>query len=86
MFGDTVLATRTTDAILTHGVVVTAFSYPVVPKGAAPLRVQLSAVHSDKDIEACVRVFVAARSEIDAGDAAAAKMGATDAGGHVGGA
>ncbi|WP_082177736.1 glycine C-acetyltransferase [Arthrobacter sp. RIT-PI-e] len=86
MFGDAVLAARTADAMLTHGVFVTAFSYPVVPKGAARIRVQLSAAHSDEDIEACVQAFVAARSELDAGDAAAAGMGTTDAGGHVGGA
>ena len=86
MFGDAMLAARTADAMLTHGVFVTAFSYPVVPKGAARIRVQLSAAHSHEDIEACVQAFVAARSELDAGDAGAVEMGTTDAGGHVGGA
>jgi glycine C-acetyltransferase len=55
------------DAMLAHGVFVTAFSYPVVPKGAARIRVQLSAAHSSEDIEACVNAFVAARSETTAG-------------------
>ena len=63
MFGDAVLAAKTADAMLAHGVFVTAFSYPVVPKGAARIRVQLSAAHSSEDIEACVTAFVAARSE-----------------------
>jgi glycine C-acetyltransferase len=67
MFGDAVLAAKTADAMLAHGVFVTAFSYPVVPKGAARIRVQLSAAHSSEDIEACVQAFVAARSETTAG-------------------
>jgi glycine C-acetyltransferase len=64
MFGDAVLAARTADAMLAHGVFVTAFSYPVVPKGAARIRVQLSAAHTGEDVEACVRAFVAARGEV----------------------
>lgn len=61
MFGDAVLAARIADQMLSHGVFVTAFSYPVVPRGAARIRVQLSAAHSGEDIEACVRAFVASR-------------------------
>ncbi|WP_434992852.1 glycine C-acetyltransferase [Arthrobacter sp. Ld5] len=66
MFGDAVLAARTADAMLSQGVFVTAFSYPVVPKGAARIRVQLSAAHTAADIEACVRAFVAARAAVAA--------------------
>jgi glycine C-acetyltransferase len=61
MFHDAVLAGRTAEAMLDHGVYVTAFSYPVVPKGAARIRVQLSAAHTAEDIEACVAAFVASR-------------------------
>ncbi|MDJ0317072.1 glycine C-acetyltransferase [Arthrobacter antibioticus] len=61
MFGDAVEAARVADSMLAHGVYVTAFSFPVVPKGAARIRVQLSAAHSADDVEACVRAFVAAR-------------------------
>ncbi|MCZ2402891.1 glycine C-acetyltransferase [Paenarthrobacter sp. Z7-10] len=64
MFGDAAVAGRIADAMLEHGVYVTAFSYPVVPKGAARIRVQLSAAHSADDVEACVRAFVAARSSV----------------------
>jgi len=61
MFGDAVEAARVADEMLKHGVFVTAFSFPVVPRGAARIRVQLSAAHSTDDVEACVRAFVAAR-------------------------
>lgn len=62
MFGDASLATRIADRMLEEGVYVTAFSYPVVPNGKARIRVQLSAIHTVKDIEACVRAFVTARA------------------------
>ena len=66
MFGDAVVAARVADDMLRHGVFVTAFSYPVVPKGAARIRVQLSAAHSSQDVEACVQAFVKSRSSIAA--------------------
>ncbi|MDT4918246.1 MAG: glycine C-acetyltransferase, partial [Pseudonocardiales bacterium] len=53
------------DAMLDHGVYVIAFSYPVVPNGRARIRVQLSAAHSEHDVETCVRAFVAARDEVE---------------------
>ncbi|ACL39344.1 2-amino-3-ketobutyrate coenzyme A ligase [Pseudarthrobacter chlorophenolicus A6] len=63
MFGDAVLAAKVADRMLQHGVFVTAFSFPVVPRGAARIRVQLSAAHSADDVETCVRAFVASRAE-----------------------
>lgn len=66
MFGEATLAARIADAMLEHGVYVTAFSFPVVPKGSARIRVQMSAAHSPDDVEECVRSFVAARSEVGA--------------------
>jgi glycine C-acetyltransferase len=66
MFGDAVVAARVADDMLRHGVFVTAFSYPVVPKGAARIRVQLSAAHSSEDVEACVQAFVKSRASIAA--------------------
>lgn len=62
MFGDAVAAAKVADEMLHHGVFVTAFSYPVVPKGAARIRVQLSAAHSSEDVEACVEAFVKSRA------------------------
>jgi glycine C-acetyltransferase len=64
MFGDAGLAARIADEMLAHGVYVIAFSYPVVPKGKARIRVQLSAAHSTADVETCVAAFVAARDAV----------------------
>ncbi|UXM93104.1 glycine C-acetyltransferase [Paenarthrobacter sp. JL.01a] len=64
MFGDAVVAAKVADEMLSHGVFVTAFSYPVVPKGAARIRVQLSAAHSTDDVEACVQAFVKSRAVV----------------------
>ena len=64
MFGDASLAARVADRMLTHGVYVVAFSYPVVPIGKARIRVQLSAAHSGAEIRRCVEAFVASRDEV----------------------
>ncbi|WP_193105339.1 glycine C-acetyltransferase [Brachybacterium sp. FME24] len=64
MFGDAALAARMADAMLEHGVFVTAFSYPVVPAGKARIRVQLSAAHSEADVEAAVQAFIASRTAV----------------------
>ncbi|PZS26214.1 MAG: glycine C-acetyltransferase [Pseudonocardiales bacterium] len=64
MFGDAALAARIADTMLEHGVYVIAFSYPVVPKGKARIRVQLSAAHSEADVQTCVQAFVAARAAV----------------------
>ena len=57
-------AAQIADAMLDRGVYVIAFSYPVVPKGQARIRVQLSAAHSEEDVRTCVAAFVAARDEV----------------------
>jgi glycine C-acetyltransferase len=57
-------ASQIADAMLTRGVYVIAFSFPVVPRGQARIRVQLSAAHSEEDVRACVDAFVAARDEV----------------------
>lgn len=64
MFGDAALAAKIADAMLEHGVYVTAFSYPVVPQGKARIRVQLSAAHTEADIETVVQAFVASRAAV----------------------
>lgn len=64
MIGDAVLATRMADAILARGVYVRAFSYPVVPKGRARIRTQLSASLTRDDLDTAIRAFIEARSEV----------------------
>ena len=60
------LAARVADLMLAEGVYVVAFSFPVVPRGAARIRVQLSAAHSDADVDRCVQAFVSARRQVAA--------------------
>ncbi|KFQ42585.1 hypothetical protein N333_08003, partial [Nestor notabilis] len=57
MLGDARLAAVMAEDMLNRGIYVIGFSYPVVPKGKARIRVQISAVHSDEDIDHCVEVF-----------------------------
>ncbi|OKL46664.1 glycine C-acetyltransferase [Boudabousia liubingyangii] len=61
-----VLATKIADAMLERGVYVIAFSFPVVPRGKARIRVQLSAGHSLDDVRACVQAFIEARDQVRA--------------------
>jgi glycine C-acetyltransferase len=57
MLGDAVLAGRVADALLEKGVYVIGFSYPVVPEGKARIRVQISAAHSQEDLQFALQAF-----------------------------
>ncbi|WP_313566076.1 glycine C-acetyltransferase [Mobilicoccus sp.] len=57
-------ATQIADEMLSRGVYVIAFSYPVVPTGKARIRVQLSAAHSEDDVRTCVQAFIDARETV----------------------
>jgi glycine C-acetyltransferase len=57
MLGDATLAQRMAAAMLDEGIYVIGFSFPVVPKGEARIRVQLSAVHEPDDIDRAVAAF-----------------------------
>ncbi len=61
MIGDASEAGRFSQALVANGVFAVAFSYPVVPLGTARIRTQMSAAHTDDDLELAVRAFVAAR-------------------------
>jgi glycine C-acetyltransferase len=63
MFGDAVLAAQVATEMMNNGVYVTAFSFPVVPKDKARIRVQLSASHSDQDVDNAVAAFVRSRAK-----------------------
>ena len=54
------------DALLAKGIYVIAFSYPVVPKGKARIRTQISASHSREELERAVEAFAEAKAEIEA--------------------
>jgi glycine C-acetyltransferase len=64
MLGDAALAGRMAAALFERGVYAVAFSFPVVPVGQARIRVQLSAAHTDADIDAAVAAFVSAREAV----------------------
>jgi glycine C-acetyltransferase len=57
MLGEATLASAMADALLAEGVYVIAFSYPVVPKGAARIRTQISAAHSPQQIDRAIEAF-----------------------------
>jgi len=57
MLGDARLAHDMADQLLAQGVYVVGFSYPVVPKGEARIRIQISAAHEMADLERAVKAF-----------------------------
>jgi glycine C-acetyltransferase len=61
MFGEAKPAVEASRRLLDHGVYAIAFSYPVVPLGAARIRTQMSAAHSREDVERAVDAFRAIR-------------------------
>ena len=65
MLHDAKVASEMADRLLTHGVYVIGFSYPVVPKGQARIRTQLSAAHTLDDIDTAIAAFAAVKSEMN---------------------
>jgi glycine C-acetyltransferase len=59
-----VLATRMADLLLKKGVYVIGFSYPVVPQGKARIRVQVSAAHTQKELEFAAEQFAMSKREL----------------------
>ena len=57
ILGDAELATRMADALLSEGIYVIGFSYPVVPKGKARIRTQMSAAHTAEEIDQAAAAF-----------------------------
>ncbi len=64
MLGDATLAQSMAERLLARGIYVIGFSFPVVPRGAARIRVQLSAAHSPADVDYAIEQFVAVRDEL----------------------
>jgi glycine C-acetyltransferase len=61
--GETALAIRMSDLLLDRGVFVTGFGFPVVPQGQARVRCQLSAAHTNDQLDFAVEAFVSAGRE-----------------------
>ncbi len=58
MLGEARLAAELADDLLAEGIYVIGFSFPVVPRGEARIRVQLSAAHSDEDLDRAIAAFI----------------------------
>jgi len=64
MLGDAVLAQKMADKLLEKGVYVIGFSYPVVPKGAARIRTQMSAAHNKDDLDFVIEKIDEVKQEL----------------------
>lgn len=64
MLGDATVASKMADLLLTKGVYLVGFSYPVVPQGKARIRVQVSAAHTRDELVFAAEQFAAAKSEL----------------------
>jgi glycine C-acetyltransferase len=57
MLGDAAVATKMADELLKRGIYVIGFSYPVVPQGQARIRIQVSAAHTDEQLDRAIAAF-----------------------------
>ncbi|MGI4791949.1 MAG: glycine C-acetyltransferase [Janthinobacterium lividum] len=64
MLGDAALAGCVAEAMLSKGVYVVGFSYPVVPQGKARIRTQISAAHSREDLAFAIEMFGEVKAEM----------------------
>ncbi len=64
MLHDAALAAKFADAMLKRGVYVVAFSFPVVPRGKARIRTQMSAALTPDDLELAIEAFGAVKKEL----------------------
>jgi glycine C-acetyltransferase len=64
ILGEASLAGRVAEAMLSKGVYVVGFSYPVVPQGKARIRTQISAGHSREDLDFAIRCFTEVKKEL----------------------
>ena len=65
MLHDAVIASKFADAMLAEGVYVVAFSYPVVPKGKARIRTQMSAALTAEDLEIAIEAFGRVKKQLN---------------------
>ncbi|MEA3362235.1 MAG: glycine C-acetyltransferase [Thermodesulfobacteriota bacterium] len=65
MLHDAVVAGKFADAMLAQGIFVVAFSYPVVPKGKARIRTQMSAALTQEDLEFAIEAFGRVKKQLN---------------------
>ncbi len=64
MLGDAVLAQKMSQKLLAHGIYAIGFFFPVVPKGKARIRTQISAAHTREDLDQAIAAFTATFAEL----------------------
>jgi glycine C-acetyltransferase len=64
MIGDAKKASEFADALLQEGIYVVGFSFPVVPKGQARIRTQMSAAHTKEQLDKALASFIKVRNII----------------------
>ena len=64
MLGDAKLAQEMSQRLLTHGIYAIGFFFPVVPKGKARIRTQISAAHSKDDLDKAIKAFAEVHAEL----------------------
>ena len=64
MLYDAPLSQKYANRLLEEGIYVTGFYYPVVPKGEARIRVQISAAHTREQLDKCIAAFVKVGKEL----------------------
>lgn len=64
MFGEAIPAVKMAESLLKKGVYVIPFSFPVVPKGKARIRTQVSAAHSKEDLNFAVNSFAESKADL----------------------
>jgi len=64
MFGEAIPAVKMAESLLKKGVYVIPFSFPVVPKGKARIRTQVSAAHSKEELDFAIEKFADAKAEV----------------------
>jgi glycine C-acetyltransferase len=64
MLGDARLSAQMAEAMLAEGIYVIGFSFPVVPRGQARIRTQMSAAHAPEDVATAVAAFAETGREL----------------------
>ena len=66
IMGDAVVAQRMSQKLLERGIYAIGFFYPVVPKGKARIRTQISAAHTQDDLDKAIAAFAETYKEVTA--------------------